>query len=69
MIAAFGVKNPWVMFVAATPLVLLIALISWFSIEKPCLKLKSWKRDDYDPGLAPKTNPGAPIAPVVRLVG
>jgi peptidoglycan/LPS O-acetylase OafA/YrhL len=51
MLAALGIDNPWIMFTVATPLVMGIAFLSWNLVEKPCLKLKSRKFSDCDPGL------------------
>ena len=33
--------NPDVLFIIALPLVLLVAMFSWYIVEKPCLSLKS----------------------------
>ena len=48
-IAALGVTSPWIMFALVLPPVLLLALASWFLVEKPALSLKFRHASDYDP--------------------
>jgi peptidoglycan/LPS O-acetylase OafA/YrhL len=50
MLAAVGIRNSLEMFALAVPLTLLLAAASWFIVEKPCLKLKSRRFTDRDPG-------------------
>lgn len=38
------IRNPWVLFLAAAPLTLLVAAMSWRWIEKPCL---GWKKRPF----------------------
>lgn len=49
ILAYGGIRNPWLMFALATPIVLGIAYFSWNYLEKPFLKLKSKDFQDYDP--------------------
>lgn len=56
VIAAAGVTNPWVMFAAAMPPVLVLALASWRFVEKPALRFKSRNILDRDPALAAPAN-------------
>ena len=49
ILAYYGIRNPWLMFALATPIVLGIAFFSWNYLEKPFLKLKSKDFQDHDP--------------------
>jgi peptidoglycan/LPS O-acetylase OafA/YrhL len=51
IVAAFGARTPWGLFVAATPIAMLLALASWFVVEKPCLNRKYCHFSDWDPGV------------------
>jgi peptidoglycan/LPS O-acetylase OafA/YrhL len=61
IVAAFGVRTPWIIFVTATPFAMLLATASWFLIEKPCLSLKSCHFSDWDPGAVGATNSAPPV--------
>jgi peptidoglycan/LPS O-acetylase OafA/YrhL len=49
----FGLRSPLQLFAAATPLVLAVAAISWFAIERPVLRLVKQRR--------PQQNTAAPL--------
>jgi len=59
--AALGVRTPWIMFVSVTPIVMLLALASWFIVEKPCLSRKSSHFPDRDPGAVAEAGPDHPV--------
>jgi peptidoglycan/LPS O-acetylase OafA/YrhL len=42
------IRNPWVLFVAASIATLPLAALSWFLVEKPCLRLKRHPFQDRD---------------------
>ena len=67
IVAAFGVRTPWIMFVTATPLVMLLALASWFVVEKPCLSRKSCHFPDWDPAAAVTTDSDHPIISATKV--
>jgi peptidoglycan/LPS O-acetylase OafA/YrhL len=39
-----GISGAWMLFLATTPIVLAIGTASWLLVEKPCLRLKDWRR-------------------------
>lgn len=41
-IASFGLRSPWLMMLTATPIAVALAVLSWFVVEKPTLRLKKW---------------------------
>jgi peptidoglycan/LPS O-acetylase OafA/YrhL len=43
------IRHPWVIFFIATPLTLLLALLSWFLVEKRFLAMKGISLKDFDP--------------------
>lgn len=45
-----SVRNPWVNFLLATPVTLLLALASWHLVEKRFLAMRKMDRKDFDPG-------------------
>jgi peptidoglycan/LPS O-acetylase OafA/YrhL len=47
-----GVREPLQLFAIATPIVLVIAALSWFLVEKPALRLKDWRWPRLTPAVA-----------------
>lgn len=45
----FNLDDPWTLFALATPLTYALAFLSWHSVEKRALGLKSRQFTDYDP--------------------
>jgi peptidoglycan/LPS O-acetylase OafA/YrhL len=45
-VVGLGVRQPWILIVIATPIVLAIALMSWLLVERPALQFKEfrWRR-------------------------
>lgn len=66
MLAALGMKNPWLMFAVATPVIMGVAFCSWNLVEKPCLKLKAKDFSDHDP--SPATRSQSPPATATSKV-
>ena len=48
-----SLRNPWINFLIAAPITLLIASASWFLVEKRFLAMKHLPRKDFDPGQIP----------------
>ena len=47
-----GIENGWLLFVATTPIVLLVGAASWLLVEKPALRMKDWRRRSKRPAIA-----------------
>lgn len=45
----FHLNDPWTLFAFATPLTYALAFLSWHSVEKRALGLRSKRFEDYDP--------------------
>ena len=45
-----SLRHPWVNFLIATPVTLLLAWLSWHLVEKRFLAMKKVSRKDFDPG-------------------
>lgn len=52
-VSTFGIRNPWLMILITLPITAVVALISWFIVEKPALRLKNWG--------APRSNRSTPV--------
>jgi peptidoglycan/LPS O-acetylase OafA/YrhL len=58
LVQHFALRSPMLLFAAATPLVLAVAAISWFSVERPALR---WAKQRQQPQDAAKASIGSMI--------